>query len=188
MRRGEGRLIPRRKIKIQGKNKNRDRGIRYQITGRREISERKPRCGDRAERCFLRQSKQETEHVRLDERSQLPRTTYKRWWWVERTESDRRLMCCVCTIERSAMSWVCTRPAATDTQPPPRLATLCTAAVSAVARMVGTKKQGGVGLAVMNSITCAARLPDFIAKLYRNSRGLLSRYPQRQRITTADLR
>ena len=92
VRRGEGQLIPRRKIKIQGKNKNRDRGIRDKVPGRRKISERKPRCGDRAERCFLRQSKRETEHVRLDGRSQLPRTTYERCWWVERTESDRRSM------------------------------------------------------------------------------------------------
>ena len=48
-------------------------------------------------------------------------------------------MSCVCTIEWGAMSSVCRGPAAIDTQPPPRLATVCTAAVSAVARMVERK-------------------------------------------------
>ena len=73
------------------------------------------------------------------------------------------------TIDWGATSSVCRRSAAADIQPSPKLATIigvlyCTAAVSAVARMVGKKgKQGGVGIAVRTSITCAARPPEFIS-------------------------
>ena len=48
-------------------------------------------------------------------------------------------MSCVCNIEWGAMPSTCRRPAAIDIQSPPRLATVCTAAVSAVARMVERK-------------------------------------------------
>ena len=43
------------------------------------------------------------------------------------------------TIDWGATSSVYRRPAAADSQPSPRLATWCTAAVSAVARMVERK-------------------------------------------------
>ena len=137
MRREEGRLILRRAAKIKSKNGNRDREIRNKLTGRRRY--RRINRGAETEQSGVSCDKviREIEHVRVYGRSQLPLTTYDRWWWMRRTESGGRSMSCVCTIELSAMSSVSRRFAATDTQPPPTLATSSTAAVKAVARMVG---------------------------------------------------
>ena len=58
---------------------------------------------------------------------------------MERTELDGHSMLWVCTIEWDATSSVSRRPASMDTQPLPELATWSTAAVSAVAMLVGRK-------------------------------------------------
>ena len=56
-RRGVGRLNPRREIKIQGKNRDRERGKVEKVTKRRKLLARKRRRRGRAERRLLRQSK-----------------------------------------------------------------------------------------------------------------------------------
>ena len=80
-----GRLNSRREIKIQGNNGDRENGIRENIfwraNGGGEAKQRGASC-DKARRGI--------EHVRVDERSQLLRTTYGRWRWMERTELDGR--------------------------------------------------------------------------------------------------
>ena len=87
-RRGVGRLNPRRETKIQGKNGDRERrmikksqeGENYwHANGGGEAEQSVASC-DKAKRGI--------EHVRMDGRSQLPRTTFGRWRWMGRTELD----------------------------------------------------------------------------------------------------
>ena len=89
-RRGVGRLNPRRETKIQGKNRDRERGIREKsqiggnswcANGGGEVEQSGASC-DKAKGGF--------KHVCADGRLQLPRTTYGRWRWMGRTELDRR--------------------------------------------------------------------------------------------------
>ena len=89
-RRGVGRLNPRRETKTQDENGDRERGIRessqrggnyWRANGGGE-AEQSGACCDKAKRGI--------EHMRVDGRSQLPRTTYRRRRWMGRTELDGR--------------------------------------------------------------------------------------------------
>ena len=88
-RRGVGRLNPRRETIIQGKNGDRERGEiekggnYWRANGGGEAEQSGASC-DRA--------KTGIEHVRVDGRSQSPRTTYGRWRWMGRTELDGHKM------------------------------------------------------------------------------------------------
>ena len=88
-RRGMVRLNPRRETKIRGKNGDRKRGREKKSRGGRNSSrangggEAEPQsdsCCDKAKR--------RVEHVHVDGRSQLLRTTYERWRRMGRTELD----------------------------------------------------------------------------------------------------
>ena len=89
-RRGVERLNPRRETKTQGKNgegesriieKSQRGGNYWRANGGGEAEQSGAFC-DKAERGI--------EHVRVDGRSQLPRTTSGRWRWMGRTELDGR--------------------------------------------------------------------------------------------------
>ena len=79
-RRGVGRLNPRRESKLQGKNGDKEREEVEKVTERRKMLARK-RGGGEAEQSVAScdRAKGEIEYVRVDERSQLPRTTSGRW-------------------------------------------------------------------------------------------------------------
>ena len=87
-----GRLNPLRETKLRSKDGDRERETREEVMKRRKLLARKRRRRDRVERRPLRQAKHGIEHVRVDGRLQLPRTTYERWRWMARTESDGRSM------------------------------------------------------------------------------------------------
>ena len=89
-RRRMNRLSPRRESKIQGKNGDRERGEIEKVTERRKILARKRRRRGRAERQLRDRAKEGIKHVRVDGRSQLPRTTSGRWRWMGRTECNGR--------------------------------------------------------------------------------------------------
>ena len=81
-RRGVARLNPRRENKLQGKNGDRERGKKkksqrggnyWRANGGGEAEQSGASC-DKAKRAI--------EHVRVDGRSQLPRTTSERWRWI----------------------------------------------------------------------------------------------------------
>ena len=78
------------------------------------------------------------EHVREDGRSQLPRTTSGRWRWMgTRSWTGAGRFECVRSTGCNIIG--CRKPAVAASQPSARLATWCIAAVSAVARMMGSK-------------------------------------------------
>ena len=85
-----GRLNPRRETKIKGKNGDKEREMReksqigghpWRANGGGEAEQSGASC-DR--------EKGGIEHVRVDGRSQLPRTSYELWRWMGRTELDGR--------------------------------------------------------------------------------------------------
>ena len=88
----DGTAEPRRETKFQGKNGDRKRRIMFintkkgdswRANGDSEVEQSGASC-DRPKRGI--------ELVCVDRRSQLPRTTYERWRWMGRTESDERSM------------------------------------------------------------------------------------------------
>ena len=81
-RRGVGWLNPRRETKTKGRDGDRKRGMREKFTNR----------GGEAEQsgAFCDSAKGGIEHVRVDGKSQLPRTTYGQWRWMGSTELNAR--------------------------------------------------------------------------------------------------
>ena len=80
-RRGVGRLNPRRETKTKGRNGDREKEMKEEVTDRRKFLARK-RIYDSA--------KGGIEHVHVGGKSQLPHTTYGRWRWMGNTELDGR--------------------------------------------------------------------------------------------------
>ena len=72
------------------KNGDRERRMREKVTNRRKFLARKRRRRGRGASCD--RAKGGIEHVRMDGRSQLPRTTYGRWRWMGRMELGGRYM------------------------------------------------------------------------------------------------
>ena len=89
-RREVGRLNPRRDIKIKSKSGDRERQMKQKVANKRKFLRKNG--GGEAEQggASCDRAKGEIEHVRVDGRSQLPRTTYGRWPWTERTELNGR--------------------------------------------------------------------------------------------------
>ena len=85
-RRAVGRLNPRRETKIQGMNGDRERGEVEKSQRRGNYWHAKG--GGEAEQsgAFCDIAKRGIEYVRVDGRSQSPRTSYGRWRWIGRTE------------------------------------------------------------------------------------------------------
>ena len=89
-RRGVGRLNPRRETKTKGRNGDKEKEIKEEVTDRRKFLARKRRRRGRAERRLLRRAKGGIEHMHVGGKSQLPHTTYGRWQWMGNTELDGR--------------------------------------------------------------------------------------------------
>ena len=89
-RRGVGRLNPRRETKTKGRNGDREREMIEEVTHRRQFLARKRGGEVEQSGAFHHSAKGGIEHVRVDGKSQLPRTTYGRWRWMENAELDGR--------------------------------------------------------------------------------------------------
>ena len=100
--------------------------------------------------------------MREDEKSQLPRTTSGRWRWMGRTELDGldvlsvydRLGCDIIGLQE-------TRRSGHSALSQAGYLVYCSGECGG--ENGGKKGQGGVGLAVRNSIIRAARPPEFIS-------------------------
>ena len=139
-RRGVGRLNPRRETKTKGRNGDKEKKIREEVTNRRKFFARKRRRRGRAEWGLLRQRERgnrarargweitvATHNVRpmaVDGKRGVGRA-------LDVLSVYNRLGCNVIGLYR--------RPSAVDSQPSARLATWCTAAVSAVTKLAGRK-------------------------------------------------
>ena len=88
-RRGVGRLNPRHETKTKGKNGDREMRTREEVSNRRKFL---ANGGGEAEQsgASCDRAKEGIEYVRVDGRSQLPRTTYGQWRWMGRMELDGR--------------------------------------------------------------------------------------------------
>ena len=91
-RRGVGRLNPRRETKTKGRNGDREKEMKEEVTDRRKFLARKRRRRGRAERRLLRQRERRNRahDMHVGGKSQLPHTTYGRWQWMGNTELDGR--------------------------------------------------------------------------------------------------
>ena len=90
-RRGMGRLNPRRETKTKGRNGDRVREMREQVTYRRKFLARKRRRRGRAERRLLRRQRKRKNRARARGREiTVAMTTYGRWRWMGSTELDGR--------------------------------------------------------------------------------------------------
>ena len=86
-----GRLDPRRETKIQGKNGDRERGIREKVINKRKFLARKRRRQGRAERRLLRQSERRNRaRARGREITVAMHNVRTMAWWMGRTELDGR--------------------------------------------------------------------------------------------------
>ena len=135
-RRGVGRLNPRREAKTKGRNGDREREMRKEVTNRREALARKRRRRGRAERRLLRQ-RERRNRARALGREITVATHNVRTMAVDGKHGVGRALdvLCVC-VRLGATSSVYRRFTAVDIQPSARLATWCTVAESAVTKIV----------------------------------------------------
>ena len=89
-RRGVRRLNPRRETKTKGRNGDRERQMREEVTNRRKFW--RANGGGEAEQSgdFYDNAKGGIERVHVGGKSQLPHTTYGRCQWLGNTELDGR--------------------------------------------------------------------------------------------------
>ena len=162
-RRGVGRLNPRRENKIQGKNGDGERGKTEKVTERRKMLARKRRRRGRAERLRLRQRKRRNRaHARGRETAVA--THNVRTIAVDGTHGVGlaldvlsvydRLECDVIGLQE-------TRRSGHSAFSQAGYLVYCSGECGG--ENGGKKGQGGVGLAVRNSIARAARPPEFIS-------------------------
>ena len=161
-RRGVGRLNLRRETKRKGRDGDRERETREEVTNRRNVLARKRRRRGRAERRLLRQ-RERRNRARARGREIIVATHNVRTMAVDGTHGGGRALDVSCTIGWGATSSVYRRPAAVHIQPSARLATWVYCSGECGDGNCGKKGQAGVGLAVRTSITRAARPPEFIS-------------------------
>ena len=134
-----GRLNPRRETKTKGRSGDREKEMRKEVTNRRKFLARKRRRRGRAERCLLRQCEARN-RARARGREITVATHNVRTMAVYRKHGVGRALDVLSVyVGWGVTSSVYRRPAAVDIQPSARLATWCTAAMSAVTKMVGRK-------------------------------------------------
>ena len=142
-RRGVGRLNPRRETKIQGKNEDREWDMKQKVANRRTLLARKRRWRGRAERRLLRQS--EIRNQACARRREITVATHNvRSMTVDGTHGVGRALDAFECVRSTGV-----RRNRSAGDPPQwtlsfhpgwlRGVLYCTAAVSAVARMVGRK-------------------------------------------------
>ena len=162
-RRGVGRLNPRGENKIQGKDGDRERRKIEKVTKRRKLLARNRRRQGRAKRCLLRQSKT-SNRARAHRREITVATHNTRTMAVDGTRGVGmaldvlsvydRLGCDVTGLQETGRSG---HSAFTQA------GYLVYYNGECGGKNGGKKGQGGVGIAVRTSITCAAPPPEFIS-------------------------
>ena len=162
-RRGVGRLNPRRGNKIQGKNRDRERGKIGKVAERRKILARKRRRRGGAERRRLRQSKRRNRACARGR--EIAVTTHNvRTMAVDGTHGVGRALDVLSVCDRLGCDVIGLQETRRSGH----------SAFSQAGYLVyfsgecggengGKKGKGGVGLAVRTSITRAARPPEFIS-------------------------
>ena len=162
-RRGVGRLNPRRETKTKGRNGDRGRQMREEVTNRRKFLARKRRRRDRAERRLLRQ-RERRNRARARGREIMVATHNVRTMAVDGKHGVGRapdilnvydwLGCDVIGLQE-------TRRGGHSVFSQAGYLVYCSG--ESGDKNGGKKGQGGVGLAVSTSITCAACPPEFIS-------------------------
>ena len=159
-RRGVGRRNPRRENKIQGKNGDKEGGKIEKVAERREILARKRRRRGRAERRHLRQSKMRY-RARARGREITVTTHNVRTLRNGRSWTGAGCFECVRSTGVRRHRFAGDPPQRTFILQPGWLLVYCSCECGG--ENGGKKVQGGVGLAVRNSITRAAHPPEFIS-------------------------
>ena len=161
-RRGVGRLNPRRENKIQGKNGDREGGKNEKVAEGRKMFARKRRRRGRAERRRLQQSKRKN-RARARGREIAVATHIVRTMAVDGSKGVRRALDVLSVYDRlegDIIGWQETGRSGQSAFSQAGYLVYCSGECGG--KKVGKKGQGGVGLAVRNSITRAARPPEFI--------------------------
>ena len=162
-RRGVGQLNPRRENKIQGKNEDREGGKIEKAAERMEILARKRRRRGRAERRRLRQSKRRN-RARARGREIAVATHNVQTMAVDGTHGVGRALDVLSVYDRLGCDVVGlqeTRRSGHSAFSQTGYLVYCSGECGG--ENGGKKEQGGVGLAVRNSITRAARPPELIS-------------------------
>ena len=162
-RRGAGRLNPRRENKVQGKNGDRERGKIGKVEERRKKLARKRRRRGRAERRRLRQGKRRN-RARAPGREIEVAMHNVRTMAVDGTHGFGRALDLLSVYDRLGCDVIGlqeTRRSGQSTFSQAGYLVYCSGECGG--ENGGKKGQGGVGLAVRNSITRAARPPEFIS-------------------------
>ena len=162
-RRGVGRLNPRRENKIQGKNGDREGGKNEKVAERRKIFASKRRRRGRAERRRLRQSKMKN-RARVRGREIAVATHNVRTMAVDGTHGVGRALDVLSVYDRLGCDIIGlqeTRRSGQSAFSQAGYLVYCSGECGG--KNVGKKGQGGVGLAVRNSIARAARPSEFIS-------------------------
>ena len=162
-RRGVGRLNPRRETKTKGRNGDRERKMREEVTNRRKFLTRKRRRRGRAERRLLRQ-RERRNRTRTRGREITVATHNVRTMAVDGKHGVGRALDVLSVYDRLGCDIIGlqeTRRSGHSAFSQAGYLVYCSSECGD--ENGGKKGQGGVGLTVRTSITRAARPPEFIS-------------------------
>ena len=162
-RRGVGRLNPRRETKTKGRNGDREREMKEEVTNRRKFLARKRRRQGRAERRLLRQ-RERRNRARARGREITVATHNVRTMAVDGKHGVGRALDVLSVYDRLVCDVIGlqeTRRSGYSAFSQAGYLVYCSGECGD--ENGGKKGQGGVGLAVKTSITRAARPPEFIS-------------------------
>ena len=162
-RRGVGRLNPRRETKTKGRNGDRERKMREEVTNRRKFLARKRRRRGRAERHLLRQ-REKRNRARARGREITVATHNVRTMTVDGKHGVGRALDVLSVYDRLGCDIIGlqeTRRSGHSAFSQAGYLVYCSGECGDESG--GKKGQGGVGLAVRTSITRAAHPPEFIS-------------------------
>ena len=162
-RRGVGRLNPRRETKTKGRNGDRERKMREEVTNRRKFLAYKRRRRGRAERRLLRQ-RERRNRARARGRESTVATHNVRTMAMDGKHGVGRALDILRVYDRLGCDVIGlqeTRRSGHSAFSQAGYLVYCSGECGD--EIGGKKGQGGVGLAVRTSITRAARPPEFIS-------------------------
>ena len=175
-RRGVGRLNPRRETKTKGRNGDREREMREEVTYRRKFLARKRRRRGRAERRLLRQ-RERRNRARARGREITVATHNVRTMAVDGKHGVGRALDVLSVYDRLGCDVIGLQETRRSGHSAFNQAGYLVYCIGECGDENGWKKeQGGVGLAVRTSITRAARPPEFMSdRLLKVTLELLGR-------------
>ena len=162
-RRGVRRLNPRRETKTKGRNGDRKKEMKEEVTNRRNVLARERRQRSRAKRRLLRQ-RERRNRARARRREIIVATHNVRTMAVDEKHGDRRALDVLSVYDRLGCDVIGkqeTRRSGHSAFSQAGYLVYCSGECGD--ENDGKKEQGGVGLAVRTSITCAARPPESIS-------------------------